>query len=59
MGTDQLDRIVDGFPTKRAAIKWTIFVAIVAASTGYSAAYFQSSGKIATLEERLKTSPRD
>jgi hypothetical protein len=54
MGTDQLDRIVDGFPTKRAAIKWTILVAIVAASTGYSAAYFQSSGKIATLEERLK-----
>ena len=54
MSTDQLDRIVDGFPTNRAAIKWTILVTIVAAGAGYSAGYFYSSGRIATLEERVK-----
>jgi hypothetical protein len=41
MGTEQLDRTVDGFPTKRDAIKWTIFVAIVASGAGFGVLNFQ------------------
>jgi hypothetical protein len=55
MGTsEQIDKIIEGFPTARAAIRWTALVAAVSAVLGFGASYFYFSGKIAALEERLK-----
>jgi hypothetical protein len=52
MGADQFDRIVDGFPTSRAAIKWSLLVAALSMGAGYGASYLLSSSKIAVLGDK-------
>ncbi|PPQ16350.1 hypothetical protein CV770_26770 [Bradyrhizobium sp. AC87j1] len=52
--SEQIERVVEGFPTTRGGLKWTLFVATVAAGIGFGVASFYHSGRISVLEERLR-----